>query len=185
MTYRTLARSTTTATLLAACLVSPSASQVLRPASVEVNAGPTFGGSTGHYFTGTGLSLDALVALRPGVQRGGGFVLAVSGSAHALGVRVECDAVPGVPCAQNFPEFWLVSALAGWQTRNGGARILIGPAVVGAESHQAGAAQARLELATPLLRQLSLLASARMAYIPSYRGEAFRLGAVGIGLRLR
>jgi hypothetical protein len=38
MTYRTLARSTTTATLLAACLVSPSASQVLRPASVEVNA---------------------------------------------------------------------------------------------------------------------------------------------------
>jgi hypothetical protein len=85
----------------------------------------------------------------------------------------------------DFPVFWIISAAAGWETRGAGARFLVGPALAISSSEQVSAAQARLDLAKPLFPNVSLVVSGRFAWVPDYRGDAFRLGAVGIGFRLR
>src|SRR5262245_7858269 len=108
--------------LLAVTAQSRTAAQQLRPVSFEVNVGASFGNSSVPHGPSRGLSADALVGFRTG-SAPGGFVLALSGSGQAPGVHVaSCDAVPGFPCESDFPVFWIVSALAGWETRNAGAR---------------------------------------------------------------
>ena len=170
---------------LVMCATRDAASQELRPVSFEFSVGPGFGGSSFPYGPSGGASGDVLLGLRPGARAAGGFVVALSGSGQAFGVSFACDIVPGGSCTPEFPEFWILSALAGWETGNGAARLLIGPAVATSSSEQVGAAQARLELAKPIFSHLSVLASARFSYVPKYRDDSFRLGSIGVGFRLR
>jgi len=174
-----------TLAILATCLAVPAVAQQSARTAIEFNAGPGFGGSSAPHVAKGGLAVDALVAMRTGARAGGGFVVALSGSGQPFGVAVSCDVVPGGTCTPEFPEFWVVSVLAGWETAGGRARILVGPGVASAESTLAGAAQGRIELTQPLTRGLSLLASARLSHIPSYQGESFRLAGFGLGVRIR
>lgn len=157
-----------------------------RPISFEFNAGVGFGGSSAPHGSSGGLALDALLGLRPGARAAGGLVVAASASGQAFGVgEASCDAIPGVPCTPESPEFWMLAMLAGWETGNGAMRLLVGPALAGSGAGPVGAAHARVDLARPVVGRLSLLASARFAYIPDYRGDAFRLGSFGVGVRMR
>ena len=169
-------------------LISPSASQAQRsnPISLEANIGASYGGSSGAFGPSGGFSGDALVGYRIPTNAPGPFVLGISGSGQAPGVHaVSCDVVPGGSCTNSFPTFWIFSALAGWETESGNARILVGPAVAISSSHRVGAGQLRLELARPVSTRASFLVSGRFAYIPQYRGDVFRLAALGVGFRLR
>lgn len=185
MILRTLRRILVCSAVLAIRPVSPCAAQ-LRPVSFEFNVGVGFGGSSAPHGSSTGLALDALLGFRPRARAAGGFVVAVAGSGQALGVaEASCDALPGVPCTPEFPEFWVLSALAGWETENGDMRFLAGPALAGSGLKPVGAMQARLDLAKPVVGHVSVLASARFAYLPKHRGDSFSLGSIGVGFRLR
>jgi hypothetical protein len=160
----------------------------VRPVSVEFNVGMGFGGSSAPHGSSGGLAADALLGFRPGASglAAGGFVVAVNGSGQAFGVsQASCDAVPGVPCTPEFPRFWILAALAGWETRNGGMRFLVGPALARSSSTPVGAAQARLDWAKPIVGRVAVLASARFAWVPEYQGDSFKLGSIGVGVRLR
>jgi hypothetical protein len=185
LTLKTLRRTLVCFAVLAIARASPCAAQRLWPVSFEFNVGATFGGSSTPHLVSRGFSAGALLGLRPGARAVGGFFIAVSGSGEALGVYAACDAVPGGDCAPDFPDFWILSTLAGWETGNGGARFLVGPAVATSNSRVVGAAQARLDLAKPIFSRFSLLASGRFAYIPKYRGDSFSMGSIGVGFRLR
>jgi hypothetical protein len=186
MTSSILSRRALCLTILV--LVAPPASQAQRlsPITLEANIGASYGGSSGAFGPSGGFSGDALVGYRIPTNALGPFVLAISGSGQAPGVHaVSCDVVPGGSCTNGFPIFWILSALAGWETETGGARVLVGPAVAISSSHRVGAGQVRLDLARPLSTRVSLLVSGRFAYIPQYRNDVFRLAALGVGVRLR
>lgn len=174
---------------MATLSAAPCSAQQQSPASVEFNAGMGFGDASTPHGSSRGLSLDALVGFHPGARRlasaMGGFVAGLGGSVNAIGVSEACDVVPGGSCTPEFPEFWIFSALAGWETASGRARFLIGPAVAKANSQTAGGAQVRLDLTQHVFNHVSLLASGQFNYIPNYRGDSFRLGSVGVGFRLR
>ena len=171
--------------VLAIARLSPCASQQLRSVSFELNVGAGFGGSSAQYGPSQGASADLLLGFRPGAHAAGGLVLAASGSGQAFGVHFDCDVVPGGSCTPEFPDFWMLAALVGWETGNGRARVLVGPALATSSSKRVGAAQARLELAQPIFSHFALLTSARFGYVPKYRGDSFRLASIGIGFRLR
>lgn len=173
--------------LLATFRVATGAAQGLSPTSLDVTAGAGAGSRPGPYDSGLGWSADALLGFRPGARAraGGGFILGISASGQGFNGGISCDAVPGQPCDPGFPAFRLVSTLAGWETGTGGVRLLLGPALARSQGEFAGAAHARLDLAPPISRHLSLLASGRVTYIPRHRGESFSLGFVGLGVRLQ
>jgi hypothetical protein len=172
--------------LALACGV-PCAAQEVAPLSFDVTVGVSAGSSSAPHSSSVGFSADALVGFRPGARAraSGGWVIGVSGSGQGLGVHeASCDVVPGGSCAPDFPAFWMLSMPIGWETRNGSARFLVGPAVARSSSALAGAVQARVELSQSIASRASLLASGRLTSIPSYRGESFQLGSVGVGFRL-
>ncbi len=173
--------------VMATSPVASGAAQGLSSTSFDITLGAGAGGRSGPYDSGLGWSTDALLGFRPGARAraGGGFVVGISVSGQGFNGGVSCDAVPGYPCDPGFPGFWLVSTLAGWETGAGGVRLLLGPALARSESEFAGAAQARVELAPPISRHLSLVVSGRFTYIPTHRGESLTLGFVGLGVRLQ
>ena len=171
--------------VIAVAVHTPCAAQQRGSLSLELNAGASFGDSSVPHGPSRGLSADALLGLRLGNSQSGGFVVAMSGSGQTSGVRIACDLVPGGSCTPNFPTFWMVSALLGWETQSANVRVLVGPALAISDSKEVGAAQARLEIAKPLSPHFALLVSGRVAYIPDHNDSSFTLGAVGVGFRLR
>ena len=176
---------------LAVAHASPCAAQQLWPRSFEFGTGVGFGQSSAPHGSSRGLSVDALVGFRPATRArrreraAGGLVVGVGGTVNALGVAEACDIVPGGSCTPEFPEFWILSTLAGWETGRGRARILVGPAIARSSSHHVGATQVRLDLAQHVFSHVSLLASGQFDYIPKYKGDSFGLGSLGVGVRLR
>lgn len=168
-------------------LIPPSASraQQLGPVSFEANIGLGLGRSSAPHGPSVRLVADALLAFRIPARVGASVVIGSSASVQSVGAHQSCDILPGGTCSPDFPEFQIVSALAGLETEGGSARILVGPAVAVSRSHAVGAGQARVEFARPLFARVSVTASGRFAYVPQHRGEAFSLGAMGVGLRLR
>jgi hypothetical protein len=184
-TLRTLHRILICFAVLATAGVSPCAAQRLRPVSFDFNVGASVGASSAPHESSGGISADALLGFQRGARAAGGLVVAVGVSGQALGVHAACDVVPGGTCAPDFPGFGILSTLAGWETANGGARFLVGPAVAMSGSKLVGATQARLDLAKPIFSHFSLLVAGGFAYIPKYRGDSFSLGSIGVGFRLR
>lgn len=128
---------------------------------------------------------NILVGYHPGSGSSGGFVAGVSASGQTPLGNSSCDVVPGGSCAINFPSFGILAAQAGWETSNGGARILAGPALAFSRGTGVFAGQVRVDLAKRLSYNFSLLASGRVAYVPDFQGNAFSLGAIGVGFRVR
>jgi len=163
---------------------SPCAAQARWPVFFEFSPGATVGGSSAPHSARYGGSADALLGFRTRTHGAGTFVVAVSGSGEALGVSSACDTSPGGTCTPDFPEFWIVSALAGWETARGGAHLLVGPAIAISNSTSAVAIRLRVDLAKSIFGRVALLVSGRVAYIPEYGGDSFRLGSIGAGVRL-
>ena len=158
--------------------------QQLWPLSFETNVGAGFGSSSAPHGSSGGFSADALLGFRFSARAP--LVIALSGSGQAPALQdASCIILPDGTCPPDFPVFWIVSALAGLETREGGTRFLIGPAVGISSSQRVAAAQARMDFALPAAAHISFIVSGRYAYVPRYRGDSFRLGALGLGLRIR
>lgn len=171
-----------------AAAAAPALSQERWPFSIEANFGVGSGVTNReHRGNNTGLYSDLLlgarvdaipIALTLGYQTGGWL-------AEELCVITLDGCVDVQP--PSFPYFFIVSALAGWETDNAKRRVLLGPAAIaeGEEYHWTLGVAARADLFGGILGPLSAVASLRGALIPSSQGEAFALAAIGVGLRLR
>jgi hypothetical protein len=64
-------------------------------------------------------------------------------------------------------------------------RALAGPAYYHVEGAKALGLQARVDLATMPVFRVALVASARGALMPRFRGDRLTLGALGVGVRVQ
>ena len=173
--------------LLLVLATTEAAAQARWPISVELNVGRGSGHAVGGYRgDGSGPAIDALLGYRvtPGV--GGGFVLALSANVQGpIWVDLLCIPAPAGGCVPDFPTFAAGAVLAGYETSaNVMVRGLLGPAYVRADESTFGF-QGRADLAVPLVARVSLVLSGRALLVPSYRGDMFRLYAIGFGFRVR
>ena len=168
----------------------PAAAQQRAPLSVEASVGTSYGYGGGDRMNREGYALDGLVAWRARPLWRGALLLGASAGRHgSMGADAVCSLTPTGECRPGYPRFTGGSLLAGWEAaraRSASLRVLVGPSVQRAEAGGGAlAVQARVELATPPLARLALVGSARGSYLPAYRGEAYLLQALGIGLRLQ
>lgn len=179
---------------IAGCVLPHRRVDAQERAALDLTLGLSTGSGGGPARGRSGLSADVVVAgpvKRP--ARGallGGVALGVQGPIRILGSDV-CDYGPGeaAPCDPQFPIFFSAAALAGWEVggrRTGTLRALAGPGYfVEPDSASTLGLQARVDVATPRVLHLALVASARGAILPRYQGRTLRLGAVGVGLRIQ
>lgn len=135
-----------------------------------------------------GVALEVAGVHRARVFSRGAYL--VGGAAAAHGILSEVCRVSGPASAQcfpDFPSFLSLTALAGVEGTFGvTARLLGGPAVFSAgERGTALGLQSRVDVATPPLLHLSLVASVRGAVIPNFEGRRHRFVALGLGLGIR
>ena len=165
---------------------SESRSQERWPVSIEATVGLGVGDTNGDYRdNGTGVTADVSVAWRVRPSNKGGFVGGLNWAGQGTGPTSDiCILRTDGTCVPRFPDFFIIGALLGWENGRENVRFLAGPARVDAGSSILGW-QARLDASVPLAWHVSVLGSARGILLPDYRGDQFRLGALGIGLRLR
>lgn len=172
------------AILLLVVCVSSVAAQAPAPISLEASLGLGEGSTAGFYHNETGaITVDLLVAARVRSLQDGGLVVAVGAGIQGSG-NTELACMLDAPCEATFPEFSIFSASVGWESPGGGVRGLVGPAAAHAED-TALAWMARIDLGKRVIGRLWLLASARGFLVPDYRGDEFRLGSLGVGVRIR
>jgi hypothetical protein len=152
---------------------------------LEITGGFAAGHASVAHFGSRGLGGDILLGLHPGAARSGGLVTAIGVSGQARMMDGACGVAPGGSCPISFPNAAMFSMQAGWETPAAGARVLVGPALVTANSRDVGAVIARADLARLLFGRLSALATVRYAYIPRLDGAAFGLVTLGVGVRVR
>jgi hypothetical protein len=161
-----------------------------RPAlSVEAAAGLGTGGG-GEYSSGAGFVLDAAVALRARLTRRGAVLVGFAvGAQGPPGGGDDCILAPSGRCVPDFPLFYSTAAFLGWEIagyQGPSVRALAGPAYYRAD--EGGAAlglQGRVDVATPALLHVALVASVRGTVLPNYRGDALGLVAAVVGVRLQ
>jgi hypothetical protein len=164
--------------------------------ALDLTLGLSTGSGGGPARNRTGLAADAVIAspvkrLRRGALLGG-MAAGLQGPVQLLGGSDACDN-PGRsdrrPCDPKFPIFYSAAALAGVEAggpRTGTIRALAGPGYyVEPDAASTLGFQARVDLATPRFLGLALVASGRGAILPRYQGRTLRLGAFGLGLRIR
>jgi len=143
----------------------------------------------GTYADRSAVSIDVLLSDRLRQLGHGGLVGAVSGDAQgALGHGDVCLLLPGGGCAPEFPAMGSVTALGGWESRSAGeasARVLAGPGFYWGGGSRTVGLQTRLDLVTPSLGPVALVASGRTALLPRFHGDGIRVWAIGFGLRFR
>ena len=155
--------------------------------SVEATLGHVFGYTAGEYLTDRqGKGVDLMLGVRVSAAGKRGIVLGANaslydGGPHAL---VCHQATRRDGCVQPFPFFEVAGALVGWENASATLRVMGGPAWAHAES-DALAWQARLDGALPVVWRLALVGSVRGTVVPKYRGDAVKLLALGLGLRVR
>ena len=171
-----------------------------RPLSLDATLGGGAGVGGVEVHSRGGIALDALLGVRLRASGRSAFMAAVSaGFQGALGSGDVCFIGSRGQCLEDFPILIPVAVLAGWEGRTGtgaspGAtiRLLAGPAYVhldgddsaGQRGNAAGA-QGRVDLATPPLGPVALVASLRGNVVPRFSGQTLGSWAVGLGLRLR
>jgi hypothetical protein len=156
--------------------------QTPRRLSLQIDAGAARGRTSGPYLSEGGMSAAAVI----GLDAGSSLIVGIAGSAMPMGVATaSCDAVPGVPCPDDFPTFWTASALIGWRSGSGTLRLLAGPGVASADSRRAGVVHARIEVSTHVASRASLLIAPAIIYVPDFRGSSVTLLSVGAGVRLQ
>ena len=168
--------------------------------SLDATVGGGYGFGGGELYTRGGVALDALIGLRIRASGRSALLAGVSaGFQGPLAFGDVCHFGSRGQCLENFPILMPVAALAGWEGRTGtgtspGAtlRVLVGPSYVRFDGddragHRGGAAgaQGRVDLATPPLGPVALVASLRGNVVPRFRDQTFAAWAAGLGLRLR
>ena len=181
------------------------AGSVIRHGRVGAQAGPTIavdltlGLSSGSggcpARIRTGLAADAFIASPvKRLARGallGGMAAGLQGPVQILGTDACYFYEPSdpSPCDPKFPIFYSAVALAGWAAggpQTGTVRALAGPGYfVEPDAASTLGLQTRVDLATPSVLHLALVASARGAILPRYQGRTLRLAAFGLGLRIQ
>ena len=144
-------------------------------------------GPEGEYLTDRqGNGVDLMLGVRVGAPGKRGIVLGANASLYDGGPHtLVChQATRRDGCIQPFPFFELAGALVGWENASTTFRVMGGPAWAHAES-DALAWQARLDGALPVVWRLALVGSVRGTIVPKYRGDAVKLLALGLGLRVR
>ena len=152
--------------------------------SFDGTIGRSFGRGGGERANRDGPALDALLAWRArgrGLHGVFGFGTGVQGRRDSD----NCLALPGSNCVQAYPRIYTLGLLVGLEQRGriGAARILTGPThfrVDGGGSALGG--QARLELVSPSVHRIAVVASARGGMVWHLDRQDFRMAAVGIGL---
>ena len=174
--------------LLACVFAAPVGAQRLAP-SLDVSAGFSTG-IAGDFEARGGVAFEVLPALRVRPAPSGAILAALAtGMQGPLASTDDCVPRPAGGCVPDFPLLYSAAALLGWERagpRGPSLRILAGAGYYRAD--EGGAAlglQGRLDVATPPLLHVALVASVRGAVLPNFRGDALGLAAVGLGLRLR
>jgi hypothetical protein len=177
-------------TIMITCMGSifqETAAQQSPPLAIEATFGRVQGSTSGEYLNDRqGSAVDMLLSLRAGAAGKRGMVLGANVSLHGGGpYSLVCyPATRTDGCIQPFPFFGLAGALAGWENASGTLRVMGGPAWAHDEG-DALAWQARLDGFLPVVWRLALVGSARGTVVPRYRGDAVRLFALGLGVRVR
>lgn len=175
---------------LIACMFSfprPAAAQQHPSLSVEATLGRVFGYTAAEYLSDRrGSGVDLMLGVRAGAAGKRGIVLGANAGFYDGGPRtLVCHrATREDGCIQPFPFFEIAGTLVGWENASTTLRVMGGPAWAHAES-EALAWQARLDGALPVVRRLALVGSVRGTIVPKYRGDAVKLLALGLGLRVR
>ena len=169
-------------------------------ASAQVLSSPTFdlalqgweGQAKGRLFSNKGgLALDAVATSHVRKFSRVALVVGAGVAGETLFAANDCMVSPPpavfTGCAPDFPSFSSLTALAGVEGRYSFiARVLAGPAVLHAGGRGTAAGlQGRVDLSTPALIHVSLVASARGAWIPNFEGRSHRTRAVGVGVRFQ
>lgn len=152
--------------------------------SFDATIGRSFGRGGGERANRDGPALDALLAWRArgrGLHGVFGFGTGVQGRRDSE----NCLALPGTNCVPDYPRVFTLALLVGLEQRGriGAARMLVGPThyrIDGGGSALGG--QARLELVSPSVHRIAVVASARGGMVWHLDRQDFRMGAVGIGL---
>jgi hypothetical protein len=172
---------------VAAMATATAHAQGMRPVTLDATLGKGTGRTDGIYRDDnrTGVTLDAMLAVRIRALTRGALVAGVNGSVQGAGpYDTVCLPAPGGGCIPAFPEFEMVGALLGWQDRNAFVRATAGAAYVQAEGWSV-AWQGRVDLALPVTSHVAPVASLRGTLIPNDpRGDSFHLFAFGLGLRI-
>jgi hypothetical protein len=181
-----------TAALIAIGAPRPLQAQHPRPLSVDATIGGGYGRGGDHLVNRNATAVDALLGWRTRPARGGALLLGMSGAWHGnVGSDAVCHVAPSGGCAADYPSLTSVGVVGGWELRSARGRLgvsargLAGPAYYHAGGSATLGAQARMDLATPALGPIALVASVRGAVLPRFRDQTLTLGAVGIGLRLQ
>ncbi|MDQ2664800.1 MAG: hypothetical protein M3Z05_02215 [Gemmatimonadota bacterium] len=162
------------------------------PLSADVAVGLSYGQGGGMRDARTGLAASGVIAraLRP--AHVGRPVVALIGSTQGpISGGDVCLLTPGSGgCVPNYPRIESLGLLGGWTLGQGNdgaaARVLLGPAVFHSQDGgSTGGAQGRVDFATPALIHIALLAWGQGSVLPRLRGETYRLGAIGLGVRVR
>lgn len=176
---------------LALLLAAPVAAQYDPwPVSVEFSLGHGAGSTDGEYRdNGGGPAVDLLLGVRLRSTDRGAWVTAVSTSAQGpLAHTDDCLVAADGGCVPWFPNFGTIALLGGWETSSAALRVLTGPALVtdsGTWPKSRSAWVLRFDAAQRWFGRISMLASARGSWVPSYEGDRFLLGALALGLRIR
>jgi hypothetical protein len=168
-----------------------------RALSLDATLGGGYGFGGGELYPRGGVALDALIGLRIRASGRSALLAGISaGVQGTLNFGDVCNHGSRGQCLDDFPALIPVAALAGWEGRTGtgtspGAtlRVLVGPSYVRfdgeAQRGRAAGAQGRVDLATPPLGPVALVASLRGNVVPRFRDQTFGTWAAGLGLRLR
>jgi hypothetical protein len=185
MTNRALAG--TTAAVCALTLPLSAAAQQTRALSFDVNVGFESVHTSGEYRDPQqGSAVDAMVALRLGASGHGAIIAGISaGTTWGWSSPSICLPASTNGCIPTFPQFVKVGALVGWENASTTLRALGGPVYVSADGTATFGFQARLDSAAPIAQHLALVASVRATVVPNYRGDAFQVYSLGMGVRLR
>lgn len=113
-----------------------------------------------------------------GMALGGNFV---------YGSDLTCRVGSNGGCVPGMPRFGYVALLTGLDAhgRAGGIDVMAGPALLMASSATRIGAQARVDLTSPSVLHLSIVASPRLLLVPNLAGATLTLRSFSIGLRLR
>ena len=173
---------------LPAAVPASASGQGLWPVSLEGSWGVGAGWAAGEYADPTQspqLTMDVTAAVRVRSTPGGSYIAGLSLSGQGGASEDRCRVAPGRPnCLPNFPDFMIISALAGWENSRASFRLATGPSYLQHVSRDALGWQARWDGVAPIVGHLGVGASLRVVLVPDYRGDPLALLGFGLGIRV-
>ena len=175
-------------TVANAAAALPAGAQI-QPAALDLGAGVWNGRGGSVLDRRTGVVFDALISWRALALRRSNVVIAVNAAdAETLDHGDSClFDLPNNRCAPDYPQFTSLGVLGGLEAIGaaGTVRALVGPGIFSVDgAGSAGGVQARIDVATPSVYHVALIAVLRGALVPSFRGDAYQVGSAGLGIRI-